>query len=105
MNTYRSKYPDHIVAFARHHEGRVAITVAPRLYTQFMNISGGLLPATDVWKDTRIDVSCLSAVKYRNPLTDETLSVGEKDDGVFLLAEELLKNFPVALLAGDQPGD
>lgn len=93
---------EHLVAFARRHEDLIAITVAPRLYTRLTNVSGALLPGPDVWADTRIDVSGLPATVYRNVLTDKSVRVVEGEGGAFLRAEDLLKNFSVALLAGVQ---
>jgi (1->4)-alpha-D-glucan 1-alpha-D-glucosylmutase len=92
---------DHLVAFARQHEDGVALTVAPRLYNQLASSTDALTLKTDVWADTRIDVSLLSATKYQNTLTHETVSAGEEDAGVFLYVEGLLKSFPVALLVGE----
>ena len=91
---------EHVVAFARRHEDRVAVTVAPRMYTHLTNVSGALLPGPDVWAETRIDVSSLPAMQYRNALTGETVHVSGEESGSFLLAENLLKRFSVALLAG-----
>ena len=90
---------ENLVAFARRYEDQVAITVAPRLYTRLSNVSGALLPGPEVWKDTWVDVSELTAAEYRNVLTDELVQVSG-EDGAFLSADDLLKSFSVALLVG-----
>ncbi|MDQ4105648.1 MAG: malto-oligosyltrehalose synthase [Actinomycetota bacterium] len=91
---------EHLVAFARRHGDRVAITVAPRLYTRLANVSGALLPGPAVWEGIRIDISGLPVTEYRNALTNETVSAVEEADSAFLSVEALLKNFSVALLVG-----
>ncbi len=49
----------HVIAYARRHEGKVAVTIAGRLWAS-LGLEQGALPLGDaVWKDTFVDVSAL----------------------------------------------
>ncbi len=90
---------DHLVAFARRHEDRIAITVAPRLYTRLTNVSGALLPGPDVWADTRIHLpEEVAETELHNVLTGETVAAEGDHAGPFLSVSDVLLSFPVALL-------
>jgi (1->4)-alpha-D-glucan 1-alpha-D-glucosylmutase len=91
---------DNLVAFARKHREEVAITVVPRLYANMMPRVGPLLPAREAWQDTSILLPHeLAGVAYRNVLTGETTTTHDHDGRPSLHAGELLRDFPVALLA------
>ena len=91
---------DHVVAFARRLDDAVAITVAPRLHEKLSEESNKLLPDPSIWSGTCIDVSGFIAKEYRNVLTGEAERAVEYDGRATLQVEQLLKEFPVALLAG-----
>jgi (1->4)-alpha-D-glucan 1-alpha-D-glucosylmutase len=91
---------ENLLAFARKHGEEVAITVVPRLYAKITPAQRSLLPAQETWRDTSILLPHeLVGVAYRNVLTGETLSIHEHDGRPALQAAQLLRNFPVALLA------
>ena len=73
---------DHVIAYLR---GEDVVTVVPRLS---MTLGG-------VWKDT---VVTLPEGRWRNRLTGVTVDGGEIE------VKELLKDFPVALLAREEVG-
>jgi (1->4)-alpha-D-glucan 1-alpha-D-glucosylmutase len=83
---------EHVVAFARRHEGKVAIAVAPRLVLQ---LAGGenRLPLGEAWGDTTLP---MPAGAYRNVLTGDRHASSDS-----LSLAELMKRFPVALLLGE----
>lgn len=90
---------DRLVAFARGLDGEAVISVAPRLYAGVTGGSGALLPRPEAWSGTRVALpECPRGAELRNVLTGETVRIGEQDGGAFVPAEELLRDFPVALL-------
>jgi (1->4)-alpha-D-glucan 1-alpha-D-glucosylmutase len=91
---------EHLVAFARKLREEVAITVAPRLHARITPAEGSLLPAQEAWHDTSILLpDNLPEVTYRNVLTGETITTLEHDGRPSLNVGQILRNFPVALLA------
>jgi (1->4)-alpha-D-glucan 1-alpha-D-glucosylmutase len=90
---------DHLVAFARRRREEFAIAIAPRLYARLAD-EERLLFRTGVWENTRIRLpEELAASGLRNILTGENARMEKDAGGRFLLAAELLRSFPVALLA------
>ncbi len=85
---------DHVVAFAREHDGHVAIVAVPRLsYT----LSGGKLqpPLGDVWGDTELPVTSKSPEFLENVFTGEKTKVSPSRA---ISCSELFAHFPLALL-------
>jgi (1->4)-alpha-D-glucan 1-alpha-D-glucosylmutase len=90
---------ENLVAFARRHEGEVAITVAPRLYATMMDAEGPLIPAHEAWGDTVILLPGeLAGAAYRNVLTGEEVVAEARNGKISLGVRSLLRTFPVALL-------
>jgi (1->4)-alpha-D-glucan 1-alpha-D-glucosylmutase len=89
---------EHVVAFARVHEGRAAIAVVPRLP---LGLAGdGAAPIGAVWGDTRLllpDTLGIAAGARAHDL----LSGGEHTLGSELPLATLLAEFPVALVLSD----
>jgi len=90
--TVQGKFSDRIVAFARIHQDKVAISIATRLLTKV--IQPGELPlGKDVWSDTNIELpegmptAWKDAISLQGVKGDRTLYIGEA-----------LQHFPVALL-------
>lgn len=83
---------DHVVAFAREHGKRLAVTVVPRLVFRRVTESGPLKLLPDHFQRTSVDVSYASTEYLRNVLTGETVKAGLIDTA------ELLCTLPVALL-------
>jgi (1->4)-alpha-D-glucan 1-alpha-D-glucosylmutase len=87
---------DHVCAFVRRHEGRVALAAAPRLVTRLAP-DDGLPLGTAAWADTRLTVPGVEpGRRLRNLLTGEELIAGQGA----VSAAEVFANFPVALLMG-----
>jgi (1->4)-alpha-D-glucan 1-alpha-D-glucosylmutase len=84
---------EHTIAFARSHEGRVAIVVAPRLVVDL--VAGGVLRSTEPWTGTRIILSNeAKGLTFRNVLTGSAVGVAS---GVIAI-DALFAAQPYALL-------
>jgi (1->4)-alpha-D-glucan 1-alpha-D-glucosylmutase len=87
---------EHVVGFAREHNGQVAIVAAPRLS---FTLAGGAIrpPLGELWDDTEIPVPAQTTEFVENVFTGEKIKV---TPGRTLLCREVLAHFPVALLLG-----
>jgi len=86
---------EHVVAFARRHEGRSVIAVAGRLFLTLLGERGRLPLEEEIWQDTAIDVAGLGeASGYVNVLSGETVATA----GGELALGRLFASFPAALL-------
>jgi len=86
---------EHVVAFLREHQGRVAVVVAPRLiYTLMKGESDGSI--SEAWGETKISLPVSAPVSFTNIFTGETLEA----QGRSLLCRDVFRFFPVALLSG-----
>ena len=85
---------EHLVAFAREHEGQVAIAAVPRFS---YSLAGGSMryPLGDLWNATELSVPAHTAEFLENVFTGEKLKVNANRK---LLCRELFAHFPVALL-------
>ncbi|PSB07884.1 malto-oligosyltrehalose synthase [Pleurocapsa sp. CCALA 161] len=84
------KYRNHIIAFARNHEDKILVAIAPRFLTAI--IKPGQLPlGVEVWENTSLK---LTNKNWHNLIDCQTI-VGEN-----LAVGEIFQNFPVALLIG-----
>ena len=89
---------DHVVAFARNHDGRYAVTIAPRFLTSVVK-EGEYPLGLKVWQDTRLVLAAGVPDEWQNRFTGETLrGAGSLPVG------ESLRYFPVALLTGKKGG-
>ncbi len=90
----QGEFKGHVLAFARVHSGRVAISISPRLMTAL--VAEGELPmGREVWRDTRLVIPDQYPVHWRNAITSREIeSKGTVEIG------EILEDFPVALLIG-----
>ncbi|PWU15614.1 MAG: malto-oligosyltrehalose synthase [Verrucomicrobia bacterium] len=90
---------EHVCAFARVLNGKVAIVIALRL---FAGLTGGIqrLPfGKENWDDTAIHLPGGAArSRYRNILTDETIRTEGTSARARLRVAKVVANFPVALL-------
>jgi (1->4)-alpha-D-glucan 1-alpha-D-glucosylmutase len=91
---------EHVCAFARRGAMRTIVTVVPRL-TARLTDNGARLPlGADVWGDTRVVVPRdLPDGPYVNLFTGEEVRSGDRNGSPVLAIEDLLAEFPVALLA------
>ena len=87
-----------VCAFARHHHGFWAVSVAPRFTTRLVPAKRQPVgPA--VWGDTRLILPAAAPEVWRNVLTEETLMATRMTDGRKMVpVASTLKRFPVALL-------
>jgi (1->4)-alpha-D-glucan 1-alpha-D-glucosylmutase len=90
---------DHICAFVRRSEGRLAVVAAPRLMVRLVPQAGDLPLGAAVWEDTRLLLPAAEpGRRLRNVLTGEELTTTEHEGRAALDAASVLANFPVALL-------
>jgi (1->4)-alpha-D-glucan 1-alpha-D-glucosylmutase len=92
---------DHVVAFAREHEGTTIVVAVPRLCAKLMGENRDTVCEGEVWRDSTLELPDDGSSCYHNLFTDECLRV-EKNSGIPL--SEVFHNFPVALLVGEPPG-
>jgi (1->4)-alpha-D-glucan 1-alpha-D-glucosylmutase len=89
----------HIVAFARLHESRALVAAVPRLMSR--GFPRDLPTGIDVWQDTRVFLpASTSTATFRHLFTGARLSSNSAHD--YLLAADLFRTCPVALLIADQ---
>jgi (1->4)-alpha-D-glucan 1-alpha-D-glucosylmutase len=85
-------YQDHIIAFARQHQNRVALTIVPRFLTALMP-PDAVPVGSDIWQDTKIEVPNGDQVNWVDAVTQTSI----KGDSVLMIGE-MLQQFPGALL-------
>lgn len=90
---------EHICAYLWQDGDDTLIVVAGRWFAHLETDRGthGFL-----WRNTRIAVpDALESMAFRNLFSNTTVRVQNVDGGRYLIVEEILKHFPVALLASD----
>lgn len=89
----------HLVAFARQHEQRALIAVAPRLTTTLTGGGSELPLGSQAWGDTVIRVpASLSSRRFRNLVTGATMTTAPTAGRAGLPLSQVLDACPVALL-------
>jgi (1->4)-alpha-D-glucan 1-alpha-D-glucosylmutase len=89
---------DHLVAFARRHEGQSVICAAGRWYSRLTR-DLDQLPCGESWSDTWLPLpGGREAQRFRELLSGRTIVSRALDDGHGLDAAELFAHWPVALL-------
>jgi len=92
------KQAEHVVAFARRHEGRTLVVIGARLFAQLLGEAGKAPLGGDIWTDTRIDAQELGkGARFVNLLTGEPIAV---HGGAIGLAQAFA-HFPAAALLSD----
>jgi (1->4)-alpha-D-glucan 1-alpha-D-glucosylmutase len=87
---------EHVLAFAREHEGQVAVVAVPRL--SFTLAAGAVRPPLgELWDDTALPVPAQTTEFVENVFTAEKVKVTPART---LLCREVFAHFPVALLVG-----
>ena len=86
------QYANHIVAFARHYQGKTAIAVAPRLLARVIGPEQYPL-GTEVWGDTRLEIPAHLQSNWIEAIVNAEIS-----GNAALSVGEILQYFPVALL-------
>jgi len=95
---------DHVIAFARQHEGTSVVVAVPRLCARLLNESHDTICKQEIWGDAELtvpkdDVSC-----YHNLFTGECLPVktpGPANNVSSIRLAEVFRTFPVALLLSE----
>jgi maltooligosyltrehalose synthase len=94
LNTEGERH-EHVVSFARMHQGKTAIVAVPRLTFTMLNGEPRMARAED-WGATRVVVpQGLARRQLKNALTGERVEV---TGDYRLLCSEIFAGFPVALL-------
>jgi (1->4)-alpha-D-glucan 1-alpha-D-glucosylmutase len=94
------RHADCVCAYARVHEGRAAVTVAPRFYYR---LTGGqeIAPlAEQIWGDTRVPLPEKFS-RYRDELTGTSFGAEDAEGKRSIRLAELLATLPVALLRSE----
>ncbi|MFP4071912.1 MAG: malto-oligosyltrehalose synthase [Desulfovibrionales bacterium] len=89
---FQGTFSNHLIGFARIFEGQAALTVVPR-YLAGMNIRDAM-PLAEIWQDTVLLLPEAVTTPLTNAFSPQTLPVATE-----IRISEILKDFPVALLA------
>ncbi len=85
---------DHVIAFARQHEGKTILVVAPRLISGLLDETGISPVGVNIWQDTQVLLPRKTRGKhFTNIFTGKTV---ELESGTSV--SDLLLEFPVAVL-------
>jgi malto-oligosyltrehalose synthase len=92
---------EHVVAFARQHEGHTIIVAVPRLSGRLMGETHDSVCEEVIWGDTTLEIPRDGGTCYHNLFTGECLPL--KPDAIARIPlSDLFRNFPVAFLAGER---
>jgi (1->4)-alpha-D-glucan 1-alpha-D-glucosylmutase len=87
---------DAAIAFAREHEGRVLLTVAPRYTLSALESPGGLASA---YEETSLELpAAYASMTFRDVFTGQQVRPGRHGEGALLPLAPLLVGFPLVLL-------
>jgi (1->4)-alpha-D-glucan 1-alpha-D-glucosylmutase len=92
--TVTGTFANHIIAFARQHQDKIAIVIAPRFLTQI--VAQDERPIGDCWQDTAIEIPAEFPLAWKNTMTQQPLTFQ-----THLSIKQALEHFPVALLVKD----
>lgn len=93
---------NHICAFAREHEGRLAIVAVPRLCATLLG-DRFTTPCDDsLWGDTSVEIPKTTAACVHNAFTGECIALSGEPERRTLSIGKMLRNFPVGLLLSDR---
>jgi (1->4)-alpha-D-glucan 1-alpha-D-glucosylmutase len=95
-------FAPNVCAFARRHEGKLAITIAPRLYLRLLGPDRDDPPlGGSVWGDTAIELpkEYGEPVQLKNLLDGKTVPTARAGGRVTVRLADALANFPVGLLS------
>ena len=93
---------NHVVAFARHFEGRSAIIAVPRLCATLLSDSHQTVCDASIWGNTSLNLPDFPATCYHDVFTGECIPAGKKQNQS-LSVGNLFQYFPVALLVSELP--
>jgi (1->4)-alpha-D-glucan 1-alpha-D-glucosylmutase len=90
-----------LVAFARTHQHRTLIVIAPRLVSRVTNEEHWLPCGSLSWRASRVLLPAgFGARRYRNLFTGEDVRPAQHEDAEWIFAGDALRTMPVALLIG-----
>jgi len=95
------EYAANVCAFARRHEGKLAVTIAPRLYLRLLGPEREDAPLGEtVWGDTVIELpkEFPEPVPLKNLFDGQTVPTSRTGSRITVRLADALKNFPVGLL-------
>jgi len=95
------EYAANVCAFARRHEGKLTVTIAPRLYLRLLGPEREDAPLGEtVWGDTVIELpkEFPEPVPLKNLFDAQTIPTSRSGNRITLRLADALKNFPVGLL-------
>jgi (1->4)-alpha-D-glucan 1-alpha-D-glucosylmutase len=91
-----------VCAFARRHEGKLAITIAPRLYLRLLGERPDPPLGESIWGDTAIELpkEVTEPLQLRGVLDGQSPPTARVGNKIVARVAEALAHFPVGLLAG-----
>jgi (1->4)-alpha-D-glucan 1-alpha-D-glucosylmutase len=98
------EHASNVCAFARRYEGKVVVTIAPRLYLRLLGPDREDPPLGEsVWEDTAVELpkECGETVQLKNLFDGQTVAATKTAGGnrVTVRVADVLAHFPVGLLA------
>jgi len=95
------EYANHIVAYYRKYEDRVAIVLVGRFFSRLCKDVSILPLGMQVWKDTRLLLpSEISDLEYSDIYTDRKFSANQNGIGVNILVGDIFEFFSFSILVG-----
>lgn len=94
-------YAANVCAFARRYEGKLAVTIAPRLYLRLLGPERDDAPLGDsVWGDTAIELpkEFAEPLSLKNLFDGQAVPTSRTGNRITLRLADALRNFPVGLL-------
>lgn len=73
--TIAGQHSNNLIAFARRYEGKIAIAIAPRFFTQL--VQPGELPVGEVWRDTVLKLSPEMPTQWQDVITNQAVAGDE----------------------------
>jgi len=96
------EHASNVCGFVRRHEGKLAVTIAPRLYLRLLGPDREDPPLGEsVWEDTAVELpkECAETVQFKNVLDGKTVSIVRTGNRLTVRVADALAHFPVGLLA------
>jgi (1->4)-alpha-D-glucan 1-alpha-D-glucosylmutase len=95
----QGKHQECVIAYARSHEDRTAVVIAPRLMVRLGKSGEMVTPVGEVWAGSLLPLPGVGAgQRLRDIFTGEIVEAREQNGIVGLALDEVLAVFPVALL-------
>jgi (1->4)-alpha-D-glucan 1-alpha-D-glucosylmutase len=92
---------EHICAFAREYENRSIIVAVPRLCATLLGEDFNSPCNESLWGDTEVEIPFAERACYQHAFTGECIPGDQGEQGRFLPAVKLFRDFPVALLISE----